>query len=319
MARDALLRTRVGRDIAEQPAALGRVLDAGAEPLDEARRIVSEARTVRLIGIGSSRHAAAYGAEAMEALAGVRAAVGPAPGAWVTRPAVDASDAVVAVSQSGATPAVTDAVRDLAETGVPLIAVTNAPDSPLDELASVALSCGAGAERVVPATKSLTAQMLLLRSLARPVPQDVVSRLAEAVDETLELAGAPERPDAVVAGSFAGEALADEIALKLAETAGRLLPSASLVDFLHGPVAASTRPLLVLDPDDPNSRADLPDGALRLGTDASYDLPLPPTGDPTLDVLVAVVAGQVLAHELALASGEDPDADRGLSKVTRTR
>lgn len=317
MARDALLRTRVGRDIAEQPGVLGRVIDANADALEGTRRIVGGARTVRLLGIGSSRHAAAYGAEALEALAGVRAAVGPAPGARVTRPVADASDAVVAVSQSGATPALLDAVRDLA--GVPLIAVTNAPGSPLDELASVALSCEAGAEHVVPATKSLTAQMLLLRGLARPVEGDAVTRLAEAADETLELAAAPERPDAVVAGGFAGEPLADEIALKLAEMAGRLLPSASLVDFLHGPVAASARPLLVLDPDDPNSRADLPAGRFRLGTDPTCELPLPPTGDPTLDVLVAVVAGQALAHDFALANGEDPDAERGLSKVTRTR
>ena len=49
------------------------------------------------------------------------------------------------------------------------------------------------------------------------------------------------------------------------------------------------------------------------------DVVTPSTGVPSLDAIVGVVVGQRIAHAVALATGQDPDADRGLQKVTRTR
>jgi glucosamine--fructose-6-phosphate aminotransferase (isomerizing) len=45
---------------------------------------------------------------------------------------------------------------------------------------------------------------------------------------------------------------------------------------------------------------------------------LPPDVPEWLSPIVTVVPGQLFALGLALARGNDPDAPRGLSKVTRT-
>ena len=131
------LGSRFALDLADQPAALARVLDVNALALDDARGLVRSARSVRLLAIGSSRHAAGVGAAALED-AGVRADVPPAPGAAVPAPVLRADDVVVVVSQSGETPALVTAARRARSLGCRVVTVTNAGGT-LARLADVAL------------------------------------------------------------------------------------------------------------------------------------------------------------------------------------
>jgi len=122
----------------------------------------------------------------------------------------------------------------------------------------------------------------------------------------------------VVCGGFAGQSVADEVAIKLAEIAGHLAVPESVVDFLHGPAAVVAPALAFLDPSDPNAAAvaSLP-SVLTVG--AGYALPLASCGDASLDPISEVVAGQCLALHWAQSHGIDPDDPRGLQKVTLTR
>jgi glucosamine--fructose-6-phosphate aminotransferase (isomerizing) len=52
---------------------------------------------------------------------------------------------------------------------------------------------------------------------------------------------------------------------------------------------------------------------------AAYSVPVPAAPEPLLSPLVSVVPGQLFAWALARAKGLDPDAPRGLSKVTLAR
>jgi glucosamine--fructose-6-phosphate aminotransferase (isomerizing) len=304
------------QDVAEQPAALRRVLDANGASLQAAQRLVAGARSVRLVGTGSSRHAAGIGAASLE-LAGVRADAPPAPGAAVPSPVLTPEDVLVAVSQSGDTPALVATVLRALELGTPVVAVTNAGGR-LASLADVALSCGAGPERVVAASKSVTTSTLLLRALAGPVD---VTPLVDAVvlvlsrDPARLVAGA--HPTHVVAGGLGAEWVAAEVALKLAETGGRLPSSEPLVEHLHGPVAAPSTTLALVDPTDPNT-ALLQGDVVRVGADPSYELVLPALDDPTLAAVLRLVAGHVVALAWSRRTGVDADAPRGLSKVTLT-
>ncbi|MDP3714470.1 MAG: SIS domain-containing protein [Mycobacteriales bacterium] len=303
-------------DLGEQPAVLARVLDTNADALSEARRLVAAAPSVRLLGTGSSRHAAGVGAAALE-LAGIRADVPPAPGAAVPPPVLRSGDVVVAVSQSGETPALVAEVRRAQDLGCRVIAVTNAGGT-LARLADVALTCAAGPERVVAASKSVTATVLLLRALAGPVDPRL---LADAVTALLALDPAPlvrgAHPTHVVAGGLGAEHVAAEVALKLAETGGRLLSSEPLVEHLHGPVAVPATTLALVHPDDPNTAA-LAGDVVRIGPHPSYDVVLPQLDDPACAAVLSLVAGQVAALAWSRRGGVDADAPRGLSKVTRT-
>jgi glucosamine--fructose-6-phosphate aminotransferase (isomerizing) len=309
----AELGARSAADIAEQPDVLAAVVGRNESAIENARRIVTNKRVVRLMGIGSSRHAAGYGSRVLDLIAKTPAIVQPAPGVAVPLPAFDPAQPFIVLSQSGRTPSVLDAVRQARSAHVDVIAITNEPDSPLEELATVTLHCEAGIERVVPATKSVTAQMLLLHAIALiPAVNDLAVSVRRALSIDLSDIVTGEAPSAIVCSGFAATWVADEIALKFTEMAGLLATSESVVEHFHGPRAANAATTAFLDPQDPNSRELARNPNVRT-------VETPSTGRSSLDPIVTVVLGQRIAHAWALHLGEDPDADRGLQKVTRTR
>ena len=321
--------TLLAGDMAQQGALLEwMVLESQVAALERAASALVEHRLVRLVGIGSSRHVAGYGAVCLDVLAGVPTTLLAAPGAGVPLPRFGPEQLIVLLSQSGQTPAllaVADAAR---EAGATVLALTNNPGSPLDKAADVVLHAAAGPESVVPATKSVTAMMLLLRALAAPIDAPALHQLAAVVTrlvddeggQVAELASRHPLPDLVVCGGFAGQWVADEVAIKLAEMAAHLAVPESVVDFLHGPAAVAAPALAFLDPSDPNAAAVASrPGVLTVGPSADYNLPLSGCGDTTLDPIAQIVAGQCLALHWAQCHGVDPDDPRGLQKVTLTR
>ncbi len=313
--------TLVLEDMNEQPATLKSLVSrAQAGEFTAARNIVLPARIRRVAGIGSSRHAAGLGAAAFEICAGVPSTVLAAAGAGVPLPYLDPRDVVITVSQSGETDALLSTARRARDAAVPVVAVVNAATSALGDIATVAIDCAAGPERVVAATKSVTAQALTLRLLARDIDTAITDAFLAAISSVLA-DGAVEallprtEPATIVSSGFGAQWIADEVALKFAEVAGRTLAAESLVDYLHGPVATGTAALALLR-HDANAAAVEGLGHVHV---VDLDALAAPCGDPCLDAIVAVVAGQRLAVAWAQANGEDPDAPRGLSKVTRTR
>jgi glucosamine--fructose-6-phosphate aminotransferase (isomerizing) len=301
--------TLLAADVAEQADLLAGLLDR--TPLADAARLVTSRRVVHLAGIGSSRHVAAYGAACLAALGGRTATLLAAPGGGVPQPRFSPDDLLVVVSQSGRTPALLELAGAARSAGAAVLAVTNAPGSALEQLADAVLPCGAGPERVVPATKSVTTAMLLLRALAAPVDPAAVRRLADGVASGTVPVVSGRPPGFVVAGGLAGQAVADEVALKLAEVAGLPAVPESLVDFLHGPAAVVAPVVALVTADDPNRDA--------LATADVQHLSWQPTRDAGLDPIAMVVAGQRLALAWAGALGVDPDDPKGLAKVTMTR
>ncbi len=311
-------------DIAEQSEVLTSVTAANHSSLTVARERVASARVVRYVGIGSSRHSAGYGALALDLFTGIPSSVLPAPGAAVDLPAPRTDEPLVVVSQSGETPALLEVAQRARDADVAVVAVTNRPGSPLERIASVTLACGAGTERIVAATKSVTAQCLLLRALAKEPTRAEIDALVVAVRRATSLgvdAALGERlPGTVVDAGFAADWVADEIALKLMEMCGAPVASASVVEHFHGPQASDAPVLAFLDPNDPNSgELARRRNVTTVGPHPAFAVETPTTGEPSLDAIVTLVAGQRIAAAWSLHVGEDPDADRGLRKVTCTR
>jgi len=314
----------VAADINQQPAVLSRVIYLNADELARAQQLLGGSSLVRLVGIGSSKHAAGFGANAIELFTEVPATVLPAPGAAVPLPRLGPDHLMIIVSQSGMTPAIVDTAKLARKNGNSVIAVTNSSASPLQSIADVTLHCLAGPEAVIPATKSVTAQMLLLLAMTGEIPDDEVRKLVTAVEDVIVsldltegLLGAP--PGRVVCSGFAAEWIADEIALKFAEMAGLSVTSEPLVEYFHGPAGAITPTVAFLDPEDPNAKDLAGDQVITVGASSKFDVVTPKTTHPALDAIVRLVAGQRLAFEWAKVLGQDPDADRGLQKVTPTR
>ncbi len=339
-------------ELREQPAVLARLLERGrdtAEAIADAVR-ARDVRFAVLAARGSSDNAARYGQYLLGTHNSLLAALAT-PSLFTQYRATPslASALVVGISQSGQSPDIVEVLREARRQGAPTVALTNEAASPLAQAAEHVLPLHAGAERAVAATKTYTAQLFAVALLSAALRKDekawaelkgLPDQVAAAIDgNAAAIADAARYREAtglVVLGRGYNLATASEIALKVQETTGVMGQAYSSADFLHGPMAILLRglPVLLAAPG-PRAFEDL-DAVVGLakktGTPliaiserpeilgaAEVAMPLPAGTPEWLSPLVAVVPGQLFALGLCLARGMDPDAPRGLSKVTLTR
>ncbi|HTR93957.1 MAG TPA: SIS domain-containing protein [Trebonia sp.] len=335
--------TLMTAEIAEQPTVLGRLAARHAEFLDQIRAALPERLAgTALLARGSSDNVAVYGRYLIELTS--RRPAGLAAPSLHTRYGADADYGgylVVALSQSGATPEIVQAASVMRRSGAVVVAITNEPDSPLARACQVTLPTGAGPELAVPATKTVTAQMLAIVAVAAAfdpgvVPAADLAALPAAVERVVAddaparaLAARWERAGRlVVTGRGMAYAAALETALKIKESARVHAEGLSSADLLHGPIAAldDGLPVLIVAGGE-RFAADEAELAARLarigvptatcGPAPGADLPVPEAGE-ILQPVLATVRGQQLALAAALRRGLDPDAPAGLAKVTAT-
>jgi glucosamine--fructose-6-phosphate aminotransferase (isomerizing) len=263
-------------------------------------------------------------------------------------PALDGA-LVVGISQSGQSRDIVAVLTQAQEQGVPTLAITNDPDSPLAARADHLLELNAGQEQAVAATKTYTAQLAALALLSCALANDetalkALQEIPASVEQVLSGAGriaeAVERyrymETCVVLGRGYNYATAFEIALKLKELNYLIAESYSSADFMHGPIAVvgSGFPAMVVASSgmmfDTMHRFSLElksrgaellviSDRQALLEEAVTPLPLPAQVPEWLSPIVAVVPGQLFALYLTLAKGHDPDHPEGLQKVTITR
>ena len=328
--------TLMAAEMAEQPHVLAGVLRRAAADAEAIRAVLPEPLAgTMFLARGSSDNAAVFGRYLAELRSGRPAGL-MAPSLYTRyHAAVDWSGfLVVALSQSGATPEIVSTCASLREAGAVVVGLTNLAGSPMAQVVNQELLAEAGQERAVPATKTVTAQLALLVTVAdalstAPAAPRELAALPAAVTEVLddpeparELAARWQGLDRlVVAGRGLAYAAALETALKIKETTGILAEGISTADLLHGPIAAvyAGAPVLLIEGNGP-ADTDLADLRNLLTTRGAGQATLPlPSGLPeTAQVITAVVRGQQLARELSLARGADPDAPAHLSKVTAT-
>jgi glucosamine--fructose-6-phosphate aminotransferase (isomerizing) len=340
-------------DIAEQPAGYARLLEgAPAASIAAVAATVAQRRPrhVMFVGRGTSDHAALYGAYLTEIRLGIPAGLASPSAITLYGARPDLKDAlVIGVSQSGGSADLTGVLTVARESGALTLAVTNNPSSPLAEIAELSVDVSAGHERAVAATKTYTAELLALLLLVEGVragdgalPADersALEKLPQLAEEVLADQGADElarryrfASRMVTTGRGYAYPTARETALKLMETSYLPALAFSGADLLHGPLAMTDPdvPVLAVVGSGPGGRS-MTDVVNRLGerradvvtigpadvAGAAGRLAVPDVDEryaPLLDILPL----QKLALALALARGEDPDAPRGLKKVTTT-
>ncbi|HZA51373.1 MAG TPA: SIS domain-containing protein, partial [Myxococcaceae bacterium] len=176
---------RLREEIDEQPAVLARVARAPpAEVVSLARSLqASPPRAILLVARGSSDHAATYGRYLFEVRNRVLTSLAAPSVLTVYGTAPDLRDAlVIGVSQSGQGEDVIAVLREARSQGARTAAIVNDRASPLAATAEWVLYCDAGPEESVPATKTVTAQMLLLALLSACWREDDLSTFADLAD-----------------------------------------------------------------------------------------------------------------------------------------
>ncbi|AGB25971.1 glucosamine--fructose-6-phosphate aminotransferase, isomerizing [Mycobacterium sp. JS623] len=336
----------MAKEIDEQPEVAGRLLDelergiATGALWNELELAPFE--RLRVIGCGTSLNAGHVIGNLVRRLGRVPATT--IVGSEAAEEIADAHQLCLVISQSGETADVLHAVKSEAVAGSPLLALTNSSHSTLARQADAMITCGAGPEIGVAATKTFICQIITGAALmiSALVAMDRLSaRLAarlvddlRRLPDQLAAAGAvakclvpPLTEEVEGAGGFifigrgSGLPYAAEGALKLKELTYRWAEHCPAGELKHGPLAliGNGTPVVVVDNADPKLATNVAEVEARGGrviTIGPAGSTVPVVDDPHAPwgPIAAAVPLQVLARTLALALGRDVDKPRNLAK-----
>ncbi|MGA8297737.1 MAG: glutamine--fructose-6-phosphate transaminase (isomerizing) [Acidimicrobiales bacterium] len=310
---------------------------------------------VLLLGCGSSYHAALAGRQSIEALAGVHADADISSEFRYRHSSVGRETLVIAISQSGETVDSLHAIREARSRGASVITVSNVVDSVMARESDGACYTHAGPEIGVASTKCHVAQLALLQVLALHLARSrgaidetsaksfasglnalpgLVQRAVDRFDEYRQVARQfASCNDVYFLGRRSGLPVAMEGALKLKELAYVRAEAYPAGEMKHGPISliepgvvvvvVATRSALwekvMANVEEMRARgativAICDDGDDKTERLADSVLRIPPTQE-LLTPIVAAVATQSFAYEIASARGKNVDRPRNLAKV----
>jgi glutamine---fructose-6-phosphate transaminase (isomerizing) len=339
-------------EILEQPEAARRQLRSSIGAIEGLAERLRErpVASVVIAARGTSDHAAIYAQYVLGVRNGLSAGLATPSVVSLYGADPNVRDAlVVGISQSGASPDIVGVVEAARGQGAATLAITNDTSSALASAADFVIELAAGPERAVAATKTYTTSLIAIARLSAALAGErgttadldaIPGRIAEALSVENEVEAIARElasmDRTIVVGRGFEYATAREWALKLKELAHVFADPYSAADFRHGPIALVQPgiPVLVLAP--AGAPAEGQKELLRDLRDRSIDTVVVsdvedtrslgrwsiaiPAGVPEwLRPIVSIVPAQLFAYHLTVAKGLDPEAPRGLSKVTRTR
>ena len=304
---------------------------------------------VMTVARGSSDHAAAYFSYALMSKIGVPSLSIPLSLVSLQQPPLRLKNCwVAAFSQSGKSPDLIDSVRYLKQRGAHSAALVNTAHSPLADVTDSEILLPAGLEQSVAATKSYVAMLMAGAQIVAHLADELgigdgLTAALQHLPEQMEAAAQEDWSAAltvlanadkmIVIGRGAALPIAQEAALKLKETSGIQAEAFSSAEVRHGPMEIIEKdyPVLVFAPSGPEQAGTLAfaqdmraRGANVLviaprGTACDGLLASVPTDDPLLEPFTMIQGFYLIAAQLAVARGRNPDQPRFLKKVTETR
>ncbi|MGH7919089.1 MAG: glutamine--fructose-6-phosphate transaminase (isomerizing) [Candidatus Dormibacteraceae bacterium] len=329
----------------------GLVQFGGWELDDDRLRRVDD---VRLLGMGTSLHAAMIGERVIEDWAGIPARAEDSSEFRYRRPTLRGRGLAVVITQSGETADTIAGMRQAAGLGAATVAVTNVLGSTAAREADGAIYLNAGPEIGVCSTKTFVAHLVRLSLLAlrlgtvqgRIGPErreELAQELRELPDQVRQVLRQESQvaqlarryaahPNFLYFGRGLGHAVALEGALKLKEISYVHAEGVSGGDLKHGPIALLDRnfPVVAICTESATTEKmagnvqevaarDAPVLALVTEGDTSLegiaqDLLSLPRSGEVGSAVLASVALQLFAYHLAVLLGRDVDSPRNLAK-----
>src|SRR5215212_4300671 len=333
----------LSKEVAEQPAALRRLISDSREEIRTIAEAIKIARKVVVTGCGTAGNAALAGTYLFGEICGREVTMIPASEFRYRSQTLDSHSLVIALSQSGETVDVLDAMTEAKQHGARLAAIVNTPMSTSDRTVDTRVLLGAGPEQCVLATKSYTTMLATLLLAAHSVHErwstgaNLVLSAAGAI-ESLLASSCCDRIEKVANQLSKSEHLfvigrgphypsALEAALKIKEVSYIHAEGFAAGELKHGVIALveAGTPCLVLAPDD-RTRTDVLSGAAELRSRGGYIIGVGSASDEVFhdfievpdaglaNVIVEAVPGQLLGYFAARARGNDPDRPRNLAK-----
>lgn len=332
-------------EIMEKVAALER---ATAEALWSAMKS-KQIEFISIVARGTSDNAATFAKYLFEIVGGKVVSLA-APSVFTLYDSkVDLSKTLMlGISQSGESTDVVEVVKKAKSMGALTAAITDVDGSTLTKVADFSLFCHAGEEKSVAATKTYTSTMAVICVLAsvmfeKPEIADGLKSLANAMREIFKMEGQIEKiveryrymSETIVVARGLNLATSLEASLKLSETCYVLAKPFSEADFQHGPIATVSNgfPVFLYAPAGKGFKpmVELADKLLEKGAEliivstedeilskARTPIKIPVSVDEIYTPALYILVAQLFAQYLSLSKGNNPDAPRGLSKITLT-
>jgi glucosamine--fructose-6-phosphate aminotransferase (isomerizing) len=333
----------MAKEMSEQPRALRRLVREAQDEITALAAAVRDADRILLVGCGTAANAALAGSYIFNEICGREVHLIPASEFRYRSSYLNDRTLVIAISQSGETIDVLEAVHEAQKRGARVAAIVNTPNSSLDRFVATSVHLRSGVEQCVLATKSYTAMLATLILTACELSGDwaagaqAVARAADTIESLLagdvaeqlrELGGyVASREHMFPIGRGVHYASALEAALKIKEVSYVHAEGFAAGELKHGVIALidSGTPCLVFAASD-LTRTDVLSGSAELRSRGGFMIGVGSEPDPTFDafvtvpesgianVIVEALPGQLLGYYAALARGNDPDRPRNLAK-----
>ena len=329
------------KEIHEQHSTIRHAIEQDPKLVQKVTGMIKDAKGVFFTGSGTSYHACVSAAYWFSSIAKMHVNVGLASEFSNFKHFLNDKSLVVAVSQSGETADVLDAVKSAKEKGAMIVSIVNVMGSTLTRSSSESIMMNSGPEICVLSTKTYTAQLAILLMLAFHVAgkKDKAKKMLEEASLRIKpLISSVEKKTRALARDTAnkkdffliGRKLAFpsalEGALKIKEVSYIHAEGFAGGELKHGTIALIEKgvPVIVLSTNE--TRSIILSNAMEIksrgGTIIGIDSQENPLYDYFIQVpdaeeanpILMIIPIQILAYYLALEKNLDPDKPRNLAK-----
>lgn len=330
------------KEILEQVETIQRAAMQDESMVDAIVEEMRKARGIFFVGCGSSYHACFAGSYIFSKVANLHVNVMLASEFPNFKHFLNENTLVFAVSQSGETADVLEAVRAAKEKGSKVISITNVRGSSITRYSDRFLLLNAGPEICVLATKTYTSQLALLTLLAYAyagryeegrkrlrylwnvvynltsrTSREMIKKLAERLKDEEHI---------FVIGRGLQYATALEAALKIKEVSYIHAEAFAGGELKHGTIALieDGTPCIVFVSEE--NEKEIISNAVEIKSRGGYIIGVSPKNNEVFDFwikvpecgvanpIVQIIPIQILAYQLAVLRGYDPDKPRNLAK-----
>ncbi len=330
------------KEILEQINTIQRAIQQDSSLLDKATASMAHSKNIILTGCGTSYYACLAAKDALAKIADLNIHAVLASEFKDQVKFVDEKSVVVALSQSGETYDVLETIRLAKNAHAKVISVTNVRGSSLARESDLVIPMNAGPEISVLSTKTYTAQVALLSLLAYNLAdrqndgktnmnylwnviyyltaegqRDLMKNLAEKLKNSTDI---------VCIGRGQQYPTALETALKIKEVSYIHAEAFAGGEMKHGPIALIEEGTPCITFVSESTEKDIISNAIEAKARGAYIVGVSPKKNAVFDFwikvpecgnenpIVQIIPMQILAYQLAVLRGFDPDHPRSLAK-----
>ena len=328
------------KEIYEQPDTIFRAGEKTTDAIEKTADYIRHAKNIYVTGSGTSYNSALIAKQILSKYAKIKAEPIMSSELQFSPDTVEENSIIIAISQSGESADVLEAVKIGKQSNCKIIAIVNLMTSSLAREADVVIGMNCGPEIGVAATKSFTSQLVILYKIVQKLSNDEITinfdnfsksifKILEDTKKIQEIAkDLKDVSDIYILGRGINYPIAIESALKLKELTYIHAEGIAGGELKHGPLALmdSTVFVIIINPNDStysdtltSAREIKARGAKIIGVSDiksdvyDYWIEIPKI-DEVLYPISEIIPIQLLSYYAALEKDTDPDYPRNLAK-----